>query len=292
MENASKALMMAAGTLIGIMLLAILVYFANNLGIFPTELNQEQKTEQIQAFNTEYEAYNKKLMYGTDLISVLNKAKSNNEKYVKGNFLIGQEYPKEYIINIKFKLKKPLEDVVTVSYLSVKKELNPDGTVKSYSGSEIDYTADKGVENNPYEKKLLEIFSPPSSRYESDVSGVIDNNTKLITKTYQSTIFNNVTNYYILCQLEVDGTPKADINDNINALLNCSAAITRVVKNKTKIIEEKQLTFYKNGTRYDGWSSAEWKTCLYDLKTRKFKCTNTKYNEDTGRIVEMVFEEF
>ena len=44
-----------------------------------TQNNNMQK--EITRFNTGFEAYNKKLMYGADIISVLNKAIDNNRAY-------------------------------------------------------------------------------------------------------------------------------------------------------------------------------------------------------------------
>ena len=86
MENATKALLMASGTLIGIMLLALMLYFFRSLSPLEETRQKEEETEQLTAFNEEYTAYEKKLMYGVDLISVLNKAKSNNEKYAEGKY--------------------------------------------------------------------------------------------------------------------------------------------------------------------------------------------------------------
>jgi hypothetical protein len=39
------------------------------------------------------------------------------------------------------------------------------------------------------------------------------------------------------------------------------------------------------------WYSATWKTAAYDFKTRKFKCTEVHYNEDTGYIDRISFVE-
>ena len=99
MENATKALLIAAGTLFGVMLLALMAYFFRTLSPFEYQRQHSEEAEQITAFNTEYDAYNKRIMYGVDLISVLNKAKSNNEKYVSGNFLTGFTYNTDYLIN-------------------------------------------------------------------------------------------------------------------------------------------------------------------------------------------------
>ena len=118
MENATTALYIAAGTLIGVMILSVVVFFFRRVGSLQEERDRIMTAEQIAEWNNEYLAYDKKLMYGTDLVSILNKAKSNNEKYVQGKgFLSGDKYTKDYLINIQFEIKTPLQDAITVYYM-------------------------------------------------------------------------------------------------------------------------------------------------------------------------------
>lgn len=80
MENASKALLIAAGIFFAMLILTMIMYMSGKI----TEIGEVQESkraaEQLAAFNAEYEAYNKKLMYGTDVITVVNKAIENNKK--------------------------------------------------------------------------------------------------------------------------------------------------------------------------------------------------------------------
>lgn len=78
MENASKALVMAGGVLLAIMVLATLIYAANSWGLLSNAENESDASQQLAKFNREYESYNKDLLYGIDVISVLNKAIDNN----------------------------------------------------------------------------------------------------------------------------------------------------------------------------------------------------------------------
>ena len=98
MENASKALIIAGGILLAIITLSVLVYSYNHITIYQDEKEKNELQEQITKYNAEYEGYNKKVMYGADVISVLNKAISNikikeislgNEYYVDVEFDIG-----------------------------------------------------------------------------------------------------------------------------------------------------------------------------------------------------------
>lgn len=98
MENASKALVMAGGVLIAIMVIATLLYAFNTFSILPESEDQSEAVKQLAEFNQQYESYNRDALYGTDLISVLNKAIDNNERY-------GVKYGDDMYINIRFKIK-------------------------------------------------------------------------------------------------------------------------------------------------------------------------------------------
>jgi hypothetical protein len=94
MENASKALLIAGGVLIAILIIAMLVYSFGSISGYFEEKNSKEEIDQLTAFNAQYEAYNRKLLRGTDVVSVLNKAISNNEKYEykEYNYIIGVEF--------------------------------------------------------------------------------------------------------------------------------------------------------------------------------------------------------
>ena len=148
MENANKALIMAGATMLAVLVLSLVLITLSRIGALSAEKESEQQVEQIEKFNQEYEAYNKKLMYGVDVLSCLNKARSNNEKYINGgsnNFLTGDLYTKEYIIDVAFKLKTPLQDRIKVFYLNVQKVKLPDGSeTNKVSAKETEYAIDIG----------------------------------------------------------------------------------------------------------------------------------------------------
>lgn len=91
MENASKALMIAGGVLLALMIITLCLYMANHIKTIKEANEQQEKTAQLQKFNQEYETYNKKIMYGSDVISVINKIADNNERY-KDNLLYQIKY--------------------------------------------------------------------------------------------------------------------------------------------------------------------------------------------------------
>ena len=93
MENASKALLIAGGILLAIITLSLVVYMITAASSMADAQDSKTLAEQITAFNKEYEAYNKRVMYGTDVITAINKA-------INHNLTIENKTDDPYYINI------------------------------------------------------------------------------------------------------------------------------------------------------------------------------------------------
>ncbi len=82
MENASKALLMAAGVLIGIMILSLAVYLFLNFGGTSAQISQIAEENQIAQFNSQFLTYEgKENVTIYDVISMANLATQNNKRY-------------------------------------------------------------------------------------------------------------------------------------------------------------------------------------------------------------------
>jgi len=82
MENASKALLMAAGVLIGVLILTLAVYLFATFGATSAELHKQQATDKLNQFNSQFTSYEGKdglTIY--DAITVANLATENNKYY-------------------------------------------------------------------------------------------------------------------------------------------------------------------------------------------------------------------
>lgn len=88
MENASKALVMAGGVLIGILILSLAVYLFADFGTTVAEINEQNVQQQIVQFNSRFTSYEglkddagnwKITIY--DIISLASYAKEYNEYY-------------------------------------------------------------------------------------------------------------------------------------------------------------------------------------------------------------------
>lgn len=104
MENASKALLMAGGVIIAVLIISLFIYmFTSASSMFQTEEDVE-RIQEIEEYNKQYESYNRNLLRGTDLISLINKAINNNDKYEEDSTKTLDEYK----VTISFTL---LEDI-------------------------------------------------------------------------------------------------------------------------------------------------------------------------------------
>ena len=82
MENASNALLIAGGVLIGILILSLAVYLFTSFGTTSAEINQRKARQQIVEFNTQYTVYaNREDLTIYDIITVANMANQNNSQY-------------------------------------------------------------------------------------------------------------------------------------------------------------------------------------------------------------------
>ena len=99
MENASTALLMAGGVLIAIIVISAFLYGYSSMTELAQSKADAELLEEIDEFNKPLLAFNKTAMYGTDIISILNLAISNNSIY---KVRAGQEL----YVDISFELTK------------------------------------------------------------------------------------------------------------------------------------------------------------------------------------------
>ncbi len=114
MENISKAMMIVGGMLLAVLILTLLVFLFNRISVIPQEQSQQHGEIGIIEYNKSYEVYQKPLMYGTDIISVVNKAVDHNMRNgllnADSNFFsksfVNSIYGELMTIDAKFKSKE------------------------------------------------------------------------------------------------------------------------------------------------------------------------------------------
>lgn len=165
MENASKALIMAGEILIALLIISLLVYgYTNIRNVSKTEQGSIE-VEQLVAFNKEYESYNRKLLRGVDVISIMNKAINNNTKYeneslykITIEFSMDEElvYKKDGKTSSNFKFKVGENNKYTFSdYMNIVNDSDAftDFKRRIFDCKEIRYNKESGRVNYMYFKE-------------------------------------------------------------------------------------------------------------------------------------------
>lgn len=94
MDNATKAILMAGGVLIVLLILSLAVMMFRSIRTMDEAVDSKAMAQELQKWNSEWEAYNKQVMYGADVLTVVNKAAQVNHELA--------DYP-NYHVTIKVK---------------------------------------------------------------------------------------------------------------------------------------------------------------------------------------------
>lgn len=166
MENASKALIMMGGILTAIISISIFYFMFGRSGAMMGELETDTQKQELIAFNKSFEAYNKSMMYGTDVISVLNKAIDNNKKY---DVEFGEKSKDtsfmDYYVDIEFKIYNR-EKVPNTDGIGMK---NIKTTLKDPYILSKDY-----IYKNKSESKIWTLFIDKANKRADDTEGDTD----------------------------------------------------------------------------------------------------------------------
>ena len=119
MENASKALIMAAEVMIGVLVLSLMVYLFVSFGSNSAEINEQVDETKLAEFNNQFDKYRDQTdntIY--DIVTLANLARENNEYYeldtpTNSNYYISIKIGSKNIEKMKSnELKKYITDEV------------------------------------------------------------------------------------------------------------------------------------------------------------------------------------
>lgn len=250
MENASKALIMAASVLIALVIIGALVLMFNNLTNYQKTDIQVTREAQIVEFNNQYETYNRKNVRGSDLYSLLNKVVDyNRRKSTSGT------------------------------------QGNDQGQYIAYQAMTIGYSLDGKQEELAFDKKnriftsqyqSFALTEANTNTFEKHIDGIIKEAIAIAkNESGIQTLAAGVSNLF-------DKTDERSKMAAIN-LWNANA------KNKTdssKSTEEQYKTINTEENKNQVYTYYE----FMQFKRAKFDCVGVEYNENTGRIIEMNFK--
>lgn len=137
MENASKALIIAAGVLIGIMILSLAVYLFANFGSTAARIEKENSQNELIRFNTQFTKYDgmdRITIY--DIVTVANLAKDNNAKY---DYTTEDRGKGEYIsVLLDGNNVENLDDIIN-SLIKDNNLYDSNNDIKNYKVDKIEY---------------------------------------------------------------------------------------------------------------------------------------------------------
>lgn len=131
MENAVKALEIASGVFLGLLILGALVLGYNRVSELRRTQYEVEQDQQSADFNKSYEAYNTKSVYGSEIFSLANKVVDYNKAYP------AEEGYEELILAVTFTkdygayFQKNMEYTatsITAQYETIAKEIRKDGS--------------------------------------------------------------------------------------------------------------------------------------------------------------------
>ncbi len=82
MENATKAIAIAGGVLVALLVISLLILGWNKISDYKVAEEESKKIEKITDFNKEFESYNKSVIRGYELLSLSNLANDSNNRYL------------------------------------------------------------------------------------------------------------------------------------------------------------------------------------------------------------------
>ena len=246
MENATKALLISAGILFAIVVVSRGVISYGRIKNYYGDKQSSLTTEQLAAFNLEYESYNRTDVTGFELVSLINKIINfnNNNAYDEnlGYMNSDKNFQKMYV---EFELNN------TILLDGISDGIN---NVKLFDSKKYD------SEHPKTNTKLTQIIGEMQGLENQYGASVL---TKLVSNRQYLSVYG--------------GDATKTIRQVIGKFAKVPGYNGSGAEPTGKIDDAAELII-----KYEQY---------LEFKRAVFKCTETKYNENTGRIVKLIFEQ-
>ena len=259
MENASKALLIAGGMLIALMVISALVYLFVNLSEYQNSNERNLEEKQLVEFNKEYTTYDRSGVRGSDLLSLMNKAIDYNKR--KADFDTNDIKYEPITINLTFVHEG--EDH--------RSKLTSDDTIRLFKSQK--YVINTNVQNSAIQA-ILNNMSNLENTYGSEAIQKLASNI--------NSIIPSIDNRYDTEDQKEDKMKKAI--DKFNSIIIKSSQEITYVDNYTSINSKynQMISNHKeNISRYYEYAQ---------FKRGSFDCVYREYSQETGRIIRLDFE--
>lgn len=239
MENASKALLMAAGVLIALIVIGAFMLMFNGLSDYQNKSDVSVEAQQLAAFNNQYHTYDRTGLRGTDMITLMNKVLDYNARKTT---LASEEGFREMKLTIKIStdIREQMKYNLSGNNLLI--------TSNTYTQENIGNILDKTQEiENEYQKKYIEglvsnisnfidIYSDSSLTTNQKITEIDREHWLPVSiRNYRNgkleDIYNDLLVYYEYAQLkktyfDTDGNTKYD--SNTGRIISMSFTATKI----------------------------------------------------------------
>ena len=271
MENATKALLIAAGMLFAVMIVSLVVVGYNQISAYYKQEEELLATEQLDKFNKQFQNYyGRDDIRGNELISLMNKIIDYNARQ---SYKVGTNYER-------------IKVTITIGDESIVRQFMYGDTSGTPIISNVITNTSGSGSNYDKDKKLVEITNIPATLIQkaADV-GITLTDTQLQKLTMEisnilvddTTVGNQQNENRRIRAISLRNILKLTVSkkSGSDVVLDDNYITTNVDgKEKIKTIKEIVNEYYQ----------------YTYFKRAYFKCTELKHNTETGRVNEMNFE--
>lgn len=273
MENSAKAIIIAGGMFILIMVITLLVIFGRSLSSYMQDQHDKEMVKQITEFNNKFANYQGTELRGNELISVLNRV-------IDYNALEAGEYGYDpVLVEIDLVDRNALDSVI-------KFNSTDENFLFKKNASKIKNSKDSDDELKTISQKGTTILS----KY-SDKEKYPDNYIPRLTDTKLQKLSAEISN---IAQKQdnsswLDGYDRKEVYNSTRA-----KKLTNILGYQVSAEGTEKCKINVDGIEKDIIPAVKKATCEYyqytQFKRIMFKCTLIEYSQDTGRINKMSFE--
>lgn len=285
MENASKALLMAGGIILTMLIVSLLLYGWTSLTEYQESQDRIKEVEDLAKFNQQFTNYERNDVQGYDLLSLVNKvidynqrkSKNFNEESAAGNDAVYKEITVNILMYDQDTTAVNLEDDIVTK-----------GDLKTLLTRTITFpkVKNKSATNSIGEKDKLTLFKEQKYKQNNASNtfkdAVLDKVKKIEEKFGGATnIQNLVKNIDTIYQGEIigynEGTPDSGWYDE-NYIISRYKTLTGLKAGSVDDIRKEDKA--EEVLKYYEYSY---------FKKSIFECTKVEYDKDTGRVIQMDF---
>ncbi|MBR0427504.1 MAG: hypothetical protein IJK18_04835 [Clostridia bacterium] len=264
MENASKALLIAAGILLVMLIIGLIIFSWSKFSDFYKSNDELEEIENTARFNLQFENYKDRKVYGYELISLANKVADYNFKHSDHQDAKNDEKYKPIEMTVDFKGKSNVFNFG---------EITSEGKrIKENKQNSIFYN-NNIIKQSSTRNDITKIISNVTGI--EDFYGDKDIATKL-AKSINTLILSDE-------QIQYNLTNKKMTEEESKA---SAVANYKYITKNNQNITYKQMVDNLTGNNGNILKYYEY----YQFKTGIFKCTNTVIDDVTERVVKIDFE--